>query len=178
MKAQLRHRLLGAVVLTALAVIFVPLIIEEKAAPIEIENIFPEPKSQTYNEVIKEDFTPVKVPEETTFVPIPVIPPTPEVIEYETAPIIEQPTPKQVIDPNLQAWILQVGSFSNQNNAANLVAKLNKKGLEAFMEKMAGNKRTLYRVRVGPETNKNKIIKIQKKVQKIVNIKGRVMRYP
>ncbi len=192
MKHQLRNQLLGAGVLTALAVIFLPLIIEEKPPTVKIETVFPEPPKEQYN-------TP-DIPAEIAFKPFekPVIAEIQPVLEETETAISKQPKikkqtppplPKPVVDKlfeqatpkkieGLNAWVLQVGSFSNKQNATRLVKKLKKYRLEVFMEKIETSKRTLYRVRVGPEIKKSSMQKIQKRVQKITKIKGRVMHYP
>ncbi len=47
-------------------------------------------------------------------------------------------------------WAVQAGSFSDPDHAQALAKRLQKKGLSAFVQRYSGAGRTLYRVRVGP----------------------------
>lgn len=46
-------------------------------------------------------------------------------------------------------WMVQIGSFSAQNNAQQIAAKLKTQGYPAFVSPVKVNNKTLYRVRVG-----------------------------
>lgn len=197
MRTQLRNRLLGAGVLTALVVIFIPMIIEEKVEQASVPNVFPEMPNRQFNSSSVENnngiFTPEIIPESTDARPVldqnlvptsPQVPsekttvtPTPPKVK-ETAKVPPKPEPKKVIKPKINGWVVQVGSFSNHNNAVKLVQTLKKKHFEAFLEKIKVKGRWLYRVRVGPEINKNTAKKIQAKISKAVNLKGSVVTYP
>jgi DedD protein len=48
------------------------------------------------------------------------------------------------------AWAVQVGSFSNQDNAARLQMQLVAAGYAAFVARLVTDGRTMHRVRVGP----------------------------
>jgi DedD protein len=49
-----------------------------------------------------------------------------------------------------------VGSFSNAQSAEDLVAKLRLSGLSAFSEKVTSSTGTVYKVRIGPELDRDK----------------------
>ena len=86
---------------------------------------------------------------------------TPRVLDLrpdESAPVS---TPS---DP-LVRWVVQVGSFSNSKSAGDLVAKLRLAGLSAFSEKVTSSSGTVYKVRIGPELDREKAAELARKVK-------------
>ncbi len=86
---------------------------------------------------------------------------TPRVLDLrpdESAPVS---TPS---DP-LVRWVVQVGSFSNLKSAEDLVAKLRLAGLSAFSEKVTSATGTVYKVRIGPELDREKATELARKVK-------------
>ncbi len=67
-------------------------------------------------------------------------------------------------DP-LVRWVVQVGSFSNQKSAETLVAELRLAELNAFLEKVSSTNGTVYKVRIGPEIDRDRAIKLVAKVK-------------
>lgn len=62
-----------------------------------------------------------------------------------------QPAPAvQPQAPAAEAWTVQVGSFSQADNAQSLLARLKAEGFEAFVSRVATDAGTMHRVRVGP----------------------------
>ncbi|MEM7805269.1 MAG: SPOR domain-containing protein [Pseudomonadota bacterium] len=53
-----------------------------------------------------------------------------------------------------QLWAVQVGSFSNRDNAQRLASELRGRGLLAFLSQVESGGRTLHRVRVGPQASR------------------------
>ncbi|MEO1595448.1 MAG: SPOR domain-containing protein [Pseudomonadota bacterium] len=53
-----------------------------------------------------------------------------------------------------QLWAVQVGSFSNRENAQRLASELRGQGLLAFLSQVESGGRTLHRVRVGPQASR------------------------
>ncbi len=76
-----------------------------------------------------------------------------------------------------QAWVLQLGSFVNKHNAANLVKKLRQKGVTAYAYEARSNHIINYRVYVGPMVEKSQAKAMQNKVAKEVKIKGFVTKF-
>jgi DedD protein len=62
-------------------------------------------------------------------------------------------------DP-LVRWVVQVGSYSNGATADSEVAKLRLAGLTAFSEKVTSAKGTAYKVRIGPEINRESAVQL------------------
>lgn len=67
--------------------------------------------------------------------------------------------PKAVIKKP-ETWALQLGSFSNKDNASKLISSLRKKGLSAYSVDTYGQSNTSTRVYVGPYTDKLKANKV------------------
>ena len=57
-------------------------------------------------------------------------------------------------------WIVQVGSFSNEDNANQLVKKLNVQSLNAFVVEREKNDAQSFRVRIGPFDEKKQAMKV------------------
>lgn len=103
-----------------------------------------------------------------------------------------KPAPKEIMPGGLPAhkdtavegeggvtgWIVQVGSFSIKKNAIKLRDKLRKKGYASFLKERMTKKGITYRVRIGPELRRLLAEKLQKALDKDMNLKGLVMRYP
>jgi len=67
-------------------------------------------------------------------------------------------------DP-LVRWVVQVGSFSSAKSADALVAKLRLSGLTAFSEQVSSAGKTAYKVRIGPEIDRDKAADLARKVK-------------
>lgn len=99
----------------------------------------------------------------------------PEPVKQEPKPA-PKPAPTK---PGPSAWVIQVGSFSNQDNALKLVQRLREAGLDTMDPQPAVvNGKQLYRVKVGPELDKRNAEKLLPKVKKVAGLQGTVIRYP
>lgn len=86
---------------------------------------------------------------------------TPRVLDLRPDDSAPVSTPS---DP-LVRWVVQVGSFSNLKSAEDLVAKLRLADLSAFSEKVTSAAGTVYKVRIGPELNREKATELARKVK-------------
>jgi len=187
---QLKQRLMGAVVLVSLAVIFIPMIlpgggelsnsIEGSNVPVPPDYRFPAPKPAP------------KAPVLTTAPPVPLKgePTTEKMSDISLPNVLKKalPAPAKSAKPasrttrpskDVVAWVVQVGSFSKQRNAQQLRDKLRQQGYASFMERVDGKQRITYRVRVGPELTKALAVKLQKRLAKKQKLKDTmVQRYP
>ena len=202
MNQQIKQRLVGAVVLVSLAVIFIPMLLDggdESEMPVFGSNI-PEKPDVKFEplDIPLEPVTPI--PEEKPLLvekaePEPVAPadkklqeeplvakaaepatqksPPPELL-VRKAPA---PEPVQATKPAAQpvAWVVQVGSFSSADNAMRLRDKLRAKGYRAYVEKLKSGTATVYRVRIGPELKREDAEVKLESLQRDMKIKGIVM---
>lgn len=160
MEERLKQRLIGVLVLTLLAVIFVPLLFDEKTnvAPISRQRIpdFPE------------DFDDhsISIPEPSTI--------TEKIEKLKDNAKVAAHANKA----HLKAWVIQVGSFAKAENAMEFRDKIRREGFVAFVETVHGKEKTLFRVRVGPELRREDADALQQRIQTIFNVTGLVVAYP
>lgn len=173
MEEGLKKRLLGAAVLASLAVIFVPMLVEEPVDKAELVRTPPPPKAKPFNsQLLREEVPP----------PVAALPPTQrrapeEIMDTPVAPAAAEPKP--VLRTGLSAWVVQVGSFSSEENAVKLVKKLRKAGFQTQdPEQVEIRGKVLYRVRVGPVLEKDRAVALLPKVNKLTGTKGSVRAYP
>lgn len=171
LQRQARRRLLGATALMLAMVIFLPMIFDaDPAANMrrDIELRIPEPVSapapaqmgveavQQKTESIAATIpTPTQpIPEST--VPVVTAPPQPPIV---APPVVaaQQPTGKP------SAWVVQVGAYSKEEAAKQMVANLKQRGYPVYTEK-AG---IMTRVRIGHYPTKEAAEKIRTKLERI-----------
>ena len=195
MEKGLKERLVGAAVLVIIAVIFIPMLLDDrqdKDIIITETNIPPKPEN-----------IPIP-PEETDFSSriVPLQPDQPvsgeiEKPELDQAPpeeefedtTTQQPEPISTIAPvmeseelaagvGLTAWVVQLGSFSSKENAESLNNKLRKAGFRSFVEPLAQKNSTAYRVRVGPEIKRADADALNEQIKKSLHLEGIIVPYP
>lgn len=109
--------------------------------------------------------------------PSPVTPSNPAAIQSASAPAAagsQTPTPASA----MEGWVVQLGSFSNQANAEELVARLRKQGYQVFVEKVAQGGQTIYRVRIGPQRQRADAEAIRDKLARDLQLKALVLHLP
>lgn len=190
---QLKKRLIGAAVLAALAIIFVPMLIESPPQQRPLGEIPPPPPARPFeSELLREPVPPPAkvaplVPRVSEEPPVmspqaeePSRPETPAASEGASS----SPRPKASASETaprtgLAAWVVQVGSFSSQENARKLVARLREAGLQVLdPERIELRGKVLYRVQVGPLLEKEQAKSLLPRVNKIAGTKGKVRAYP
>jgi DedD protein len=85
-----------------------------------------------------------------------------------------KPSPKSM----LTAWAVQVGSFSEHENALSLRDKLRASGFAAFDEPARSDGERVFRVMVGPEFNRERAEGLQARLRRQENLKGIVVSHP
>ena len=86
-------------------------------------------------------------------------------LQEETKPAPSTTQPEQPAASSPKAWAVQVGSFTQRDNAIRLRDKLRNKEYKAFVEQISSADKTFYRVRVGPEVSRDKAVALQKELQ-------------
>ena len=86
---------------------------------------------------------------------------TPRVLDLRPDDSAPVSTPS---DP-LVRWVVQVGSFSSAKSAEELVASLRLSGLSAFSEKVTSADGAVYKVRIGPELDRDAAAELARKVK-------------
>jgi len=182
----LKQRLVGAVVLVALAVIFIPMLLSggrEMEMPVFGSNV-PD-RSEEIKNIKHIDIEEIQKTQPRAVNPkrIPIAEglPEPEIVKEQKSIIdtisklteeVKKPVIKQTV------WAVQVGSFNNRKNALGLKDKLRKKKVHAFVERIMKDNKATYRVRVGPEATRKKAEKQKEKLLKEFKLKGLVVKHP
>jgi DedD protein len=175
----LKQRLVGASVLVALAVIFIPMLLDGPGPDGSSAGRVPDPPDGRFETrllpVDPAQATPAAGPSDpTTSTPVPrptpitrseskVIPPLPAPMELPEPVIPDSAPADQGLADSIEIpavsdageWIVQLGSFGNAANAARLVDRLNQAGFHGYQEKVAVGDNTLYRVRAGYWSSKD-----------------------
>ncbi len=179
MDERLKQRLVGAVVLVSLGVIFIPMLLEGPAGSGEHQKVaeIPSPPARDFisrivplGKAIKSD--------------APAVPKTSLPKQEskgvagqkrEAKPAVVAKTQQRL---GISAWAVQLGSFASEANALALRDRLQKKGYAAFSETVSTKKGRVTRVFVGPELRQENAEKIRRKLQKEIKLKAIVRRYP
>ena len=200
MDPELKQRLVGAVVITCLAAIFVPMLFDD---PIDQTGKMISELKIPDAPVKSVDLDSVTLPE--TIEDVISLPETESVSETkplpknsdefndlsETKSLAEnndevnvlsetksssetQPVKEEIANQqttsNLVRWFLQVGTFGEKSNALSLQNKIRKQGFPASISTKSAENGLLYRVRVGPELDKKRAEVMKIKIDKLNNL--------
>ncbi|MDC1286522.1 SPOR domain-containing protein [Gammaproteobacteria bacterium] len=196
MEQNIKNRLVGIVVIFALAVIFLPMILDGSGMRKEkFEIVIPPPpvvdsNSQFDTKIIELNAKAEAIPElEQQFV---------DEVSSENRVKRTQGADKMsekqghepksttasataVVEPAKVggiSWVLQVGSFQDRNKALVQRDKLRKSNISAvFIEQFNVNNKPSYRVRLGPFVNREQTRVAQNKIKAKHDIDGIIMKY-
>ncbi|NOQ35307.1 MAG: hypothetical protein GQ569_05355 [Methylococcaceae bacterium] len=222
----LRNRVVGAVIVTVLAMIFLPMLLndpkEEGEQQISSELDIPqkpldspsltatilpdnaedvlEPPAIADTSLNSQDST--TITEEEKLLEPPTVNHAEEAVIVKKEPINSHqlttpkppvvtvaPTtitkPKKLEPPRLDAppksthqagrWFVQVASFSEQKNANSLRDKLRRQGFSAAVESVWSKKGRIYKLRVGPELDRQRAEMTRNKLNSLNNVKSIVV---
>jgi len=160
MNEILKQRIVGAIVITALAAIFVPMLFDDPVADADnLSNELSLPQQPTNNTQALLDSIPKTSREVLSR-------PKPAQVNLQ-AQQIKQSAKKA----NLKSWIIQVGSFSQKQNAIEFRNKLRKNKFTAYVDSVSNDQGTLYRLRVGPELGEKIALKTQQRLESVYKVK-------
>jgi DedD protein len=180
MDPHLKHRLVGASVLAALAVIFIPMWLDDTpptANELTETNIPPRPDADFGSSIVPLDES----------MPTPVVTPPPELpgsAGADLAPRTQSITPTPIAPGagqqrvGVTAWVVQVGSFGSEENAVALERRLKGQGYTAFVEAQPDAAGSAYKVRIGPELLRADAQAVRDRLERELELKGIVVRYP
>lgn len=176
----MKERLLGAAVLIAAAVLIIPAFLDGPRSPSTVSQQLelPVPGEQTAAATGSNRTHTVQIgsPDRTAANDQPVIPEAvPPITTQSVQSVIENPPVETVaaakttreavaeVEPVVSpekpisaatGWAVQVGSFTNESNARRLMEYLKGNGYPAFVVRNVVNGRVMFRVRVGPESDR------------------------
>ena len=188
MEQRLKERLTGIVVLILLAVIVMPLLLDdtrEVETRITATNIPEKPDDNFTTRLIpipeQDEILPVA--EEAEDIPAPVDGNDAGSVEAASA---NEPAPTapearaELENKDLTGWVVQVGSFSRANSDK-LNEQLREAGYRSYVVDApvtAKDGSVLYRVRIGPEVLRSEALKLKAELKKDMNLDGFVLNYP
>lgn len=208
MEQGLKERLVGAAVIVILAVIFIPMLLddtEDQEIVITETNIPPKPENMPLPPSVDERIIPADSNFSSRIIPVQEEPAVEVVEEPVVQKTVEAGPPAEKKETTSQkpaqtagqksaatvskndepatnvgvsAWVVQLGSFSSEKNAQELNQKLKQAGFRSFVEPLKQNNTTSYRVRVGPELRRSDAQIIKEKLKSTMQIEGIIVHYP
>ncbi|MDH3621579.1 MAG: SPOR domain-containing protein [Gammaproteobacteria bacterium] len=194
----MKERIIGAAVLVVFAVLVVPIFLDGPPADGEVVTervLLPGQEDQKTQTVVLDRDRKDPVPSATTPVPAQqesVVEetardePQPAAVqqtEPEKAPEQEPETPEpkpaatQPAASTTGMWAVQIGSYSNKENAEKVAAGLRKQGYAAFLSQVETDAGQLHRVRIGPQKDRASAEAMASRLAKVGH-KGQVMPHP
>lgn len=189
MASQLQNRIVGSIILIALAVIILPELLDGKQ--VREQEQFAAMPMQPDADVVEK--TVVLPAEDLGGTPIDLAPPEPlpETVELtnddapqvastpeadtETAPA--KPAEPVTSDLSQPGYVVQLGAFSNADSVNALISELKAKNFAAYSEKVEVNGKTLIRLLVGPALTEAELQQQLPELKKLTGLDGRVVRF-
>ncbi len=163
MEGHLRQRIVGAIVLVTLGVIFIPALLDGSGY-----------KARQVQDI--------EIREKPEFPPLtqkklkPVVTPITTIKKQQTR--ANKSDPKQPHKKPIRSFALQVGTFSSNENAVKMRDKLRKAGYTAYVYKSTSKGKTSYKVRIGPELERSVLEKIKTDLKKSRKIDAYIVNHP
>ncbi len=188
MKEGLKQRLIGAFVLAALGVIFLPgFFKEQRTQHLDTRTrIPPSPSIETIEFAVPEP-DPVVEPAPS---PATMFLPEEEAVAAEPSPVeaasassasssVLPAVPEMPLNAQglPDAWIIQVASLSNQEAALRLRDRLQAEGHKAFVREGKTDRGTFHRVFIGPKVDRAEALAIKARVDAQFNVNAQVRRF-
>ena len=206
MERALKERIIGAVVLVVFVVLVVPIFLDGPPDDAEIVSqsvLLPGQEEQKTQTVVLDRDRTEPVPaatqpapaEQTRSEPAPEQPaaerPKPAAEQREEAPPpvaepVEEPAtepeprraaPEPAVASTTGMWAVQLGSFSNKENAERLASDLRKQGYAAFISEVSTGSGQMHRVRIGPQKDRPSAEQMADRLAKVGH-NGKVVPHP
>jgi DedD protein len=199
-RESVKHRLIGAAVLAAIAVLFLPSFFKDRQQ-YQVDTGSQIPGRPSITAV---DFNEPKQPEDIEPAPAPETMFVPDEAEQEPATATQTPSSEQVVTSTANsssasstsskattsaavpeiplnakglpdAWVIQVASLSGQDAANKLRDQLQAEGHKAYVRAVPGANTTIYRVFIGPKQDKAQAMAIKAQLDKRLKVNSLVL---
>lgn len=172
-RVQFKRRLVGAIVLASLAVIFLPMLLDSRVAEEQLGAVIPQRDVGPFNEQLARTTIQPIAPPAT---PVPPAAPAATPFEPETLPATAAGKPAQTAatTPELRTWVVQVGSYAQPDNADSVAARLRAAGFDTVVDKVELDGKRLYRVQVGPEIDQGRAEQLRTRIREKLQLDGTV----
>lgn len=175
MDRALKERIIGVIVLVVFAIIIVPVFLDgppDESEVISESLLLPGQNSEAQKQqtIVLDRDRDEPVPSASNPAPAQQAPASAGTNQAKAAEPTSQPVrnepPRQSVPEAAPAstgaatsetglWAVQLGSFSNQENAERLAAELRKQGYAAFLSQIKTGDNSLHRVRIGPQKDRD-----------------------
>lgn len=195
MNQALKQRLVGAVVLLALGIIFLPGILREnQQAPVNRQTLVPESpdyqRLEFENPQRPDNIEPAPDPETMFLPPSEQVPqdaletvdiqPETNQSDRQDSTDVESKAPGEIGEQEAQlqgAWVVQVASFRSGERASELRDKLQDQGYRAYIRSADTDSGRVNRVFIGPKIDKKTANKIKRAVDEAFQLNTLVLRF-
>lgn len=171
-RQQLKRRLVGALVLVSLAVIFVPMLLDSRTVEQNLGAAIPGRDTGPFDDQLAaaqpETITRADAVDPNT------LPATAAGVPNATTP----EAPVAAAHPELQSWVVQMGSFGDRANADGLAGRLRAAGFDTVVEQARVAEQMVYRVQVGPEASEAGAEQLRARILDKLKLEGAVLRHP
>ncbi|MBL4647586.1 MAG: SPOR domain-containing protein [Gammaproteobacteria bacterium] len=157
---SLKQRIIGAIVLIALAIIFLPILLNNA-----------QNKQPALNKMTARPAKPI-----IKFIKAKDIADNNIQVIQATPSINNQTSVAKENMPSLakgQAWVVQLGAFSSESNANKLLARLRQQKFPVYLH----YNNAMYHVYVGPETDRSKAQVLLKTIKDKTMLQGQIIHY-
>jgi DedD protein len=162
-EAPLQQRIVGAIVLVTLGVIFIPALLDG---------------SGYRSRQVKD----IEVKEKPEFPPLTqkVVEPIPTPLEKnkQDLAVVHKADPEQLHEKPVKTFALQVGTFGSNENAQKMCDDMKKAGYAAFVHESTSKGKTSYKVRIGPELDRRVLEKLRQDINKSQKIDSYIVNHP
>ena len=192
MSSALQNRLVGTVIVVALAVIFLPDFLNGKQEPVKADfasapatpakKPIVEPDNFPSERVARAAQRPIEIVDEQA-IDEPVAEGEQNDLEAADSVAANNDLASQTVvnapaDTAEDAgWVIQLGSFRHKKNVQQLLKKLEKAGYRAFSRSIKTNSGALTKVFVGPDLNKKKLDNALPHLKELTGLKGKVTEF-
>lgn len=176
-----KHRVVGFIVIVALIVIATEFLLnyrlQTKVATVElVQPPMPELVENT-DSVEVEDIQPaIQLSTEADQAAEATSGSSTDVGEQSISASIHQPKSNSAT-PGVHAWVVQLASYADQENADKLVGRLRKNGFDAFSYSAVLNGKNYFRVNAGPVATTEAAKELMVNLEKKVKLKGYLVKY-
>jgi DedD protein len=198
MERALKERIIGAIILVIFVVLIVPVFLDgppedgeivservllpgqegqdTRTVVLDRERTEPMPVASSAEEAVGSSEAAVAKPVEKKPVPEPIVETPPVRTEQQSATKPQSEPPKPAASTT-GMWAVQLGSFSNKENADKLAADLRKQGYAAFLSQLKTSSGQLQRVRIGPQKDRESAEAMAARLLKVGH-QGQVVPHP
>ncbi|KFZ31476.1 hypothetical protein IDSA_01810 [Pseudidiomarina salinarum] len=181
MASQLQNRLVGSVILIALAVIILPELLDGKQVQNqeEFETIPLQPQVEVAEIPVKTIAEDNKLTQQSDDADSDLQ------VTADDAPALDSDASGDANEPAAPAgtslkdagWVIQLGVFRNQQSVDTLIERLRQRGYRAYREQVSINGDDLTKLMVGPALTQEELERQLPELNKLVGAEGRIIRF-